>query len=217
MARLSPILLRPIREQFEHDRVIRQLQARWRRRFAVTANTGNEQEGQLRVGTQVLHPDLILSTTEGGRRLHAVVEVETAESVNHLEAMAQWAHYAKVRGAFYLYLPAGVADVALRLCQDNRINVTEIWTYYIIGGQVRFAMSYRSPRATQAAKMGRTQASKPRSRSQVKKAVKPKTAGKAKKAKKTTTAKQAKAKKTKQAKTSPKARKKATGASKRKK
>ena len=152
IARLSPIFLRPIREQSEHDRVVRQLQARWRRRFSVVANPGAEREGSVRLGSQILHPDLILSTTEGGRRLHALVEVETAESVNHLEAMAQWAHYAKVRGAFYLYLPVGLADAARRLCEANKINVTEIWTYYIVGGQVRFAMSYRSPRATQSAK-----------------------------------------------------------------
>lgn len=184
---MSPILLRPIREQFEHDRVIRQLQARWRRRFAVAANPGKEQEGSVRFGNQTLYPDLILTTTEGGRRLHALVEVETAESVNHLEAMAQWAHFAKARGAFYLYVPAGQADVALRLCRSSRINVTEVWTYYAIGSQMRFSMAYRSPRATQAAKTKTAAKTKAagRGRSKAKaKTKKVKTAKKAKPAKK---------------------------------
>lgn len=150
-AELSPILLRPIREQVEHDRVIRQLQARWRRRYAVGANAGTSQETTIRIAGQDVHPDLVLTSTEGGRRLHAVVEVETTESVNHLEAMAQWARFAKSRGAFYLYVPAGMAEVAQRLCHVNGINVTEIWTYYSVGDEVRFTMAHRSAAAKRAA------------------------------------------------------------------
>ena len=118
----------------------------------MAANPGEERVASTRLGNQILCPDLILTSTEGRRRLHAVVEVETSESVNHLEAMAQWAHLARVRGAFYLYVPVGLADVARRLCEGNKINVTEIWTYYIIGSQVRFTMSYRSDRAKLATK-----------------------------------------------------------------
>ena len=65
--------------------------------------------------------------------LQAVVEVETGESVNHLEALAQWAHFAKLRAAFHLYVPAGMVDVARRLCEDNQIHVTEIWSYHTVG------------------------------------------------------------------------------------
>ena len=149
---MSPILLRPIREQIEHDRVVRQLYARWRRRYVVAINPGREEEASVRVRGRILYPDVVLTNTEGVRRPHAVVEVETTESVNHLEAMSQWAPLAKARGAFYLYVPAGLSDVALRLCASNGINVAEIWTYYAIGKQVRFSLSYRSKRAKQAAK-----------------------------------------------------------------
>ena len=148
---MSPILLRPIREQFEHDRVIRQLQTRWRRRFAVSANPGTARDVTVRTGSQTLYPDLILTSTEGKRRLHGVVEVETTESINYLEAMAQWAYLAKARGAFYLYVPAGVSDVARRLCEEHGINVTEIWTYYAVGSLMRFTMVYRSAGAKRAA------------------------------------------------------------------
>ena len=40
---LSPILVRPVREQLEHDRVIRLLQAKYKRKFDVAINPGNEQ------------------------------------------------------------------------------------------------------------------------------------------------------------------------------
>jgi len=149
---VSPILLRPIREQQEHDRVTRQLQSRWRRRFEVGANAGSDEVVPVRSGSHVVYPDLVLTSTVSGRRLHGVVEVETASSVNHLEAMAQWGHFAKVRGAFYLYVPAGLADVAQRLCEATKANVTEIWVYYAIGSQAKFSMSYRSRRARVAAK-----------------------------------------------------------------
>ena len=144
--RLTPIMVRPVREQFEHDRVIRLLQSRFRRRYAVAANIGDESTASVRVGTRVMYPDLTLTSTEGGRRLHGVVEVETTESINHLEARAQWAHLGTVRGAFYLYVPAGAAEMARRLCADNQVAVTEIWSYHAVGDQMRFTMAHRPPR-----------------------------------------------------------------------
>ena len=63
------------------------------------------------------------------------VEVETAESVNHLEAMAQWAHLGRARAPFHLYVPAGSVDIARRLAAENQVNVAEIWSYHTIGDQ----------------------------------------------------------------------------------
>ena len=153
---MSPILLRPIREQIEHDRVVRQLYTRWRRRYVVAINPGREEEASVRARGKLLYPDVILTNREGGRRVHAVVEVETTESVNHLEAMAQWAPLAKVRGAFYLYVPAGFSDAALRFCDSNNIAVSEIWAYYAIGQQIRFSMTYRSKYAARSVKKTKT-------------------------------------------------------------
>ena len=149
---MSPILLRPIREQFEHDRVIRQLQGRLRRRFTIGINPGAEETESVRIASRDVYPDLLLTDPEKGKRLQTIVEVETAESVNHLEALAQWAHLAKARGAFHIYVPAGTADVARRLCQENGINVSEIWTYYSVGTKIQFAMVYRSAGAVRALK-----------------------------------------------------------------
>ena len=76
-----------------------------------------------------------------------MVEVETGESVNHLEALAQWAHFGRLRAAFHLYVPAGMVDVARRLCEDNQIHVAEIWSYHIVGDQPRFTLVHRSKEA----------------------------------------------------------------------
>ena len=144
---MSPILVRPVREQLEHDRVIRLVQAKSRRRFEAGINPGAEQNVPVGSGTAAMYPDLVLQSPERGHRLQAVVEVETGESVNHLEALAQWAHFGRLRVPFHLYVPAGMVDVARRLCEDNQIHVGEIWSYHSIGDQVRFTLVHRSREA----------------------------------------------------------------------
>jgi hypothetical protein len=155
-AAVSPILVRPVREQLEHDRIIRLLQAKGRRRFEVAMNPGAEQNAAVGSGASAVYPDLVLLSPERGRRLMAVVEVETGESVNHLEALAQWTHYAKLRAAFHLYVPSAMVDVARRLIEENHVQVTELWSYHTVAEDVRFTLVHRdrepipSPRAAAA-------------------------------------------------------------------
>jgi hypothetical protein len=141
---LSPILVRPVREQLEHDRLIRLLQVKLRRKYDAGINPGAEQNVPVGSGTAAVYPDLVLWSLERGRRLQGVVEVETGESVNHLEALAQWTHLAKLRTAFHLYVPATMVDVARRLCEDNHVVANEIWSYHTIGDQVRFTLVHRN-------------------------------------------------------------------------
>jgi hypothetical protein len=148
---LSPILVRPVREQLEHDRVIRLLQPRYKRRFTVGVNPGIEQTAPVGTAPDLQFPDLVLTSPGAGKKLAGVVEVETAESVNQLEAMAQWARFGRLPVEFILYVPSGVAGVARRLCSDHAIGVTEIWTYHTVGDQVRFAQVHRAPLAEKLA------------------------------------------------------------------
>lgn len=141
---MSPILVRPVREQLEHDRLIRLLQAKLRRKFDAGINPGVEQNASVGNPPTLVYPDLVLFSLERGRRLQGVIEVETGESVNHLEALAQWTHLSRLRVPFHLYVPAGMVDVARRLCEDNQITVHEIWSYHSIGDQVRFNLVHRS-------------------------------------------------------------------------
>lgn len=155
---MSPILVRPVREQLEHDRIIRLLQVKCRRRYEAGINPGVEQNAAVGSGPSAVYPDLVLLSQERGRRLQAVVEVETGESVNHLEALAQWAHFAKLRAAFHLYVPAGMVDVARRLCEDNQIYVNEIWSYHTVGEDVRFTLVHRNREVVAAAPRARAAA-----------------------------------------------------------
>src|SRR3989440_6398233 len=139
---VSPILVRPVREQLEHDRIIRLLQAKYKRKFDVAINPGNEQNVGVG-GPPPWYPDLVLQN-ERGKKLLGVVEVETAESVNHLEAMSEWRTFSQLRTTFHLYVPASMIDVARRLCADMEIPVAEIWAYTVIGDQPRFTMVQRT-------------------------------------------------------------------------
>ena len=196
---MSPILVRPVREQLEHDRLIRLLHAKFRRKYEAGMNPGNEQNTPVGTGTSALFPDLVLMTPDRGHRLQTVVEVETGESVNHLEALAQWAHFARLRAAFHLYVPANMVDVARRLCEDNHIHVAEIWSYHLIGDEPRFTLVHRSreqqpaPARPKPAPVAATPAKKPAARPKAAKPVKP--AAKARKAAKPAKAKPTKGKK----------------------
>ena len=108
---MSPILVRPVREQLEHDRIIRLLQARSRRRYEVGINPGSEQNAPVGIGPKAVYPDVVLYSQERGRKVQGVVEVETGESVNHLEALAQWAHFARLKVPFHLYVPAKIFHI----------------------------------------------------------------------------------------------------------
>ena len=183
---MSPILVRPVREQLEHDRIIRLLQAKNRRKYDVGINPGNEQNAPVGggaasgiggAGTSPLFPDLVLSSLERGKRLQAVVEVETGESVNHLEALAEWAHFARLRAAFHLYVPSGMVDVARRLCEDNQVHVNEIWSYHTVGEEVRYTIVHRSREAAPAA---RSRGAKPTPSSARRKAASPNRAARGK-------------------------------------
>ena len=149
---MSPILVRPVREQLEHDRVIRLLQVRLKRRGEVAINIGEQQTIPVKIGPVQIFPDLVLTSPDKGKKLLGTVEVETAESVNHLEAMAQWAHLGRARVPFHLYVPAGSVEIARRLATENQVNVAEMWSYHTIGDQTRFTMVHRSNAATDSRK-----------------------------------------------------------------
>jgi hypothetical protein len=141
---VSPILVRPVREQLEHDRIIRLLPARYRRRFEVGINPGLEQNAPVGTGPGAVYPDAVLYAGDKGRKVLAVAEVETVESVNHLEAMSQWASLSRLKVPFHLYVPASAIDVARRMATDYQVLLTELWSYDNVGDQVRFTLIQRA-------------------------------------------------------------------------
>ena len=170
---MSPILVRPVREQLEHDRIIRLLQVRLKRRGEIVANIGEDQTVPVKIGQMQIYPDLVLTSGDRSRKLTGTVEVETSESVNHLEARAQWAHLGRARAPFHLYVPVGSVEIARRLASENGVNVSEIWSYHTIGDQTRFTLVHRVTTASRPASREpkRAAAPKPAAASAKKRAV----------------------------------------------
>src|SRR4029077_16269293 len=82
------------------------------------------------------------------------IEVETVESVNHLEALAEWVNFGKQRPALHLYVPAAMMEVAKRLCTDHNVAVAEIYSYHAVGDEIRFVPVYRAPSESRARSAG---------------------------------------------------------------
>jgi len=141
---VSPIFVRPVREQLEHDRLIRFLQTKYKKKFDVGINVGDEQVAPLKIGQNTMFPDLVLMD---GKRLGGVVEVESGESVNNLEAMAQWVRFSRVRAPFHLYVPVSAFDVARRLCDANQVRPFEIWTYRPVADGFDLVRGFHDPSA----------------------------------------------------------------------
>src|SRR5258708_34263565 len=95
-------------------------------------NPGAEQNAAVGAGPTALYPDILLMSQDRGHRLQVVVEIETGESVNHLEALAQWAHYARTRAAFHLYVPAGMVHLARRLGEAKPNPRAQNWNYPLV-------------------------------------------------------------------------------------
>jgi len=96
-------------------------------------------------GTSAMYPDVVLSSQDRGRKVLTVIEVETVESVNNLEALAEWVTFGRLRPSLHLYVPASMVEVAKRLCTDNNVPVAEIHTYHAVGDELRFMPVFRAP------------------------------------------------------------------------
>jgi len=142
---VSPILVRPVREQLEHDRIIRLLQTKFRRRFDVGINPGAEQNVGIGTGPTATFPDVVLTDLDRGRKVFAVIEVETVESVNNLEALSEWVTFGRLKPLFHLYVPTSMMEVAKRLCTDHKVPAAKIHSYHLGGDELRFVPVYRAP------------------------------------------------------------------------
>jgi hypothetical protein len=142
--------------------LIRFLQPRYKRKVEAAINVGDEQVAPFKVGQSTFFPDLVLTS---GKKFAGVVEVETGESVNNLEAMAQWVNFARARVPFHLYVPVQSYDVARRLCEANQIRPAEVWTYRTTADGFDLVRAFHDPSAGGAASRSRKAASSPKARS----------------------------------------------------
>jgi hypothetical protein len=143
---VSPIFVRPAREQDEHDRLVRFLQTtKYGRKFDVGVNVRDEQTFPVKIGQNTYFPDLVLLADT--KKPIGLVEVESGESVNYLEVMHQWVPFSRARMPFHLYVPVHAYDTARRLCEAHQAKVTEIWTYRGVTDGFDLVQMHKDPTA----------------------------------------------------------------------
>ena len=94
----------------------------------------------------MVFPD-VLVFAEGTKRLLSTVEVETGESVNPIEARAEWGVYSKLKVPLHLYVPPRASRRPSASATNTRSWSSELWTYTTSFDQVRFTLVHRSPDA----------------------------------------------------------------------
>ena len=142
---MSPILVRPVREQLEHDRIIRLLQSKLRRKYEAGMNPGAEQNGCGRVGARGgLSGRRAACRRSAGRKLR---RSSRSKPASRSIISKRWRNGRTSRDCARrstCTCPSGMVDVARRLCEDNQIQVSEIWSYHTVGDEVRFTLVHRS-------------------------------------------------------------------------
>lgn len=99
---------------------------------------GDDKKASFKSGLQTHYPDLVLTAPTAPKKMLAIIEVESGESVNRMEAMAEWGHFGKAKAPFQLYVPAATVDVARRIIEDHQVSVTELWSFVSVGDDIHF-------------------------------------------------------------------------------
>lgn len=123
---------RSLASQGEHDAVVRELSARWKSsKYSLVANPDGEKNVGVNPGGHF--PDLIAFS---GREVHWIAEVETADSLNDMEAGQQWRAYGELGCPLFLVVPLNSVAHAQRLVIVNRVKVAGFYEYSIENGQI---------------------------------------------------------------------------------
>ena len=110
---------RNYQSQSLHDKVIQVASAQLNKtNHDVFINPGSQKN--VWIGNN--YPDIIM-TKKGTMSAEFIIEVETAESVNIVEATFQWKKYAtEIRASFYVLVPATHKNLAITLCKQVGIS-----------------------------------------------------------------------------------------------
>jgi len=137
--------------QSEHDQAVRASASTYdqlvQQGYRVSLNPGLEKNQQVGSGN---YPDVIVwkpnpppKQTSG--KAVIIEEIETEDSITPEEAI-QWKKYGELGvSKFILVVPATKVRDALSLVQEQRVKVTEIWSYEIRNGKYFFNKNFTLP------------------------------------------------------------------------
>jgi hypothetical protein len=130
---MSPTLREPGIETV-HDQVVSLVAQRWAKAFVckVTIRTGHDPN-------QWANPNQMCDivgwyVNSGGNTMEWMAEVETEDSLADVRVVAKWKK-AITRGIpFYVLVPRGMKDIALRLTHEQAMTVSCIYEFTFING-----------------------------------------------------------------------------------
>jgi hypothetical protein len=121
------------KNQQEHDTLLEMIARKIRiPTWIVTTNPAAQQNGGVAyptaAGQALAYPDIVVHE-KFTRKLAAVGEVETADSITPEEADSEWALYTSLAPKFFLYVPAEMASETRDLLRRRRIRPEGFFLY----------------------------------------------------------------------------------------
>lgn len=102
-----------------HDRVIQvAIDQLDKTNHEVYINPGSQKN--VKIGNN--YPDIVM-VKKGTKTVDFIIEVETSDSINIVEATNQWKKYAtEIKASFYLLVPINQKNLAINLCKQVGIS-----------------------------------------------------------------------------------------------
>jgi hypothetical protein len=121
------------KNQQEHDTLLEMISRKIKiPTWTLVTNPGAQQNAGVpypaAAGQALAYPDIVVHE-KFTRKLAAVGEVETADSVTAAEADSEWALFTSLAPKFFLYVPAETASEARDLLRRRRIRPEGLFLY----------------------------------------------------------------------------------------
>jgi hypothetical protein len=125
--------VRDEKNQQEHDTLLEMISRKIKiPTWTLATNPGQQQNAGVpyptAAGRALAYPDIV-AHEKFTKKLAAVGEVETAESVTAEEAEAEWTLFSQLAPRFFLYVPAEMAPEAKDLLRRRRIRPEGLFLY----------------------------------------------------------------------------------------
>ena len=117
-----------------HDHVVSVVAQRWAKAFVckVTIKTGLDQHPWVEPNQMC---DIVgWYVSSGGNTMEWMAEVETEHSLTDSQVVDKWRRVVTRGIPFYLLVPRGMKEVALKLTQEQSITVSCIYEFTFING-----------------------------------------------------------------------------------
>ena len=117
-----------------HDQVVSLVAQRWAKAFVckVTMRTGHDPNSW----DEPMQPCDIVGwyVSSGGNTMEWMAEVETEESLTDAQVTEKWNKGIRRGIPFYLLVPRGMKELALRLSQEQSVALSCIYEFTFING-----------------------------------------------------------------------------------